>query len=146
MVTLGQRICELRSAKGLSAAAVASALGFPKGAVEKFESGRQTPTKDQQEQLAGFFGVSAAYLRGESSDPVRMSNWMEEPPAEQEQQAPKLQQTSKKQTKEPKPEGALLDGLLATDQVKDLLRQIVLDTLRSPEGKELIKRIAKSEK
>ena len=146
MVTLGQRICELRSAKGLSAAAVASALGFPKGAVEKFESGRQTPTKDQQEQLAGFFGVSVMYLRGESSDPTRMSNWMEELPLEQKPDEPKIQQKSKKQTKETRPEGALLDGLLATDQVKDLLRQVVLDTLRSPEGKELIKRIVKGEK
>ncbi|MGI6193637.1 MAG: helix-turn-helix domain-containing protein [Christensenellales bacterium] len=146
MVTLGQRINELRTAKGLSAAAVATALGMPKGAVEKFETGRQTPSKAQQEQLAGFFGVSLMYLRGESSDPTRMSNWMEELPAEPEPDEPKVQQKSKKPTKEPKPEGALLDSLLATDQVRDLLRQIVLETLRSPEGAALIKRIANSEK
>lgn len=146
MVTLGQRIGELRTAKGLSAAAVSAALGLPKGLVEKFERGRQTPTKDQQEQLAGFFEVSVMYLRGESSDPTRMSNWMEELPAEPEPDEPKFQQKSKKPTQEPKPEGALLDSLLATEQVRSLLKQIVLDTLRSPEGKELIKRIANSDK
>ncbi|MPN34586.1 hypothetical protein SDC9_182080 [bioreactor metagenome] len=82
------------------------------------------------------------YLRGESSDPTRMSNWMEELPVEPEPDEPKIQQSSKKQTKEPKPDGALLDGLLATDKVKDLLRQIVLETLKSPEGRELIQKIA----
>jgi transcriptional regulator with XRE-family HTH domain len=144
MVTLGQRINELRTAKGLSAAAVAAALGYPKGA-KKFESGRQTPTKAQQEQIAGFFGVSLMYLRGESSDPTRMSNWMEELPPEPEPYEPKFQQKSKKPTNEPQPKGAILNSLLATDQVKDLLRQIVLDTLRSPEGAALIKKIAKGD-
>lgn len=146
MVTLGQRINELRSEKGLSAAAVAQALGLPKGAIEKFETGRQTPTKAQQEQLAGFFGVSVMYLRGESSDPTRMSNWMEEVPSEPEPDEPKVQVKSKKPTKESRPEGALLDSLLMTDQVKDLLRQVVLETLKSPEGAALIKKIAKSDK
>jgi len=148
MVTLGQRINELRCAKGLSAAAVAQALGLPKSAVEKFETGRQTPTKAQQEQLAAFFGVSVMYLRGESSDPTRMSNWMEEAPleVEDEPKETKLQPKSKKPTKETPPEGGLLDSLLMTDQVKELLRQVVLETIKSPEGAALIRKIAKSEK
>ena len=146
MVTLGQRIAELRSAKGMSAASVSSALGLPKGAVDKFESGRQTPTKDQQDKLADFFGISVLYLKGESSDPARMSNWMEDLPPEPEVYEPKVQEKRKKPTKEPEPEGALLDGLLATDQVREMLKQIVLDTLRSPEGKELIKKIAQSDR
>ena len=85
MVTLAQRIEELRTAKGLSRPAAAAALGFPKGAFEKFETGRQTPTKDQQEKMA-----------------------------------------------------TVMDSVLSTKQVQDLLRSIVLDTLRSPEGQELI--------
>ena len=76
MVTLAQRIEELRTARGLSRPAAAAALGFPKGAFEKFETGRQTPTKDQQEKMANYFGVSLFYLRGESSDPTRQEDWM----------------------------------------------------------------------
>ena len=64
MVTMAQRIVELRSERGLSRPALSAALGFPRMAVEKFETGRQTPTQDQQEKLASFFGVSVFYLRG----------------------------------------------------------------------------------
>ena len=45
--------------------------------------------------------------------------------------------------KEPKPEGALLDGLLATPQARELMKEIVLETLRSPEGQALIRRALK---
>ena len=47
MVTLAQRIESLRTEKGLSRPALAAALHFPKMAVEKFETGRQTPSKEQ---------------------------------------------------------------------------------------------------
>ena len=66
MVTLAQRIEELRTARGLSRPALAAALGFPRTAIEKFETGRQTPTQDQQNKLASYFGVSLFYLRGET--------------------------------------------------------------------------------
>ena len=133
MVTLAQRIEELRTAKGLSRPAAAAALGFPKGAFEKFETGRQTPTKDQQEKMANFFGVSLFYLRGESSDPTRQDDWMsgavpQDEPAHVPTPAPRKAQ----------PQGTVMDSLLSTKQVQDLLRSIVLDTLRSPEGQELI--------
>lgn len=55
MVTLAQRIEELRTARGLSRPALAAALGFPRTAIEKFETGRQTPTQDQQNKLASYF-------------------------------------------------------------------------------------------
>ena len=58
MVTLAQRIEELRTARGLSRPALAAALGLPRTAIEKFETGRQTPTQDQQNKLASYFGVS----------------------------------------------------------------------------------------
>ena len=51
MVTLAQRIEELRTARGLSRPALAAALGFPRTAIEKFETGRQTPTQEQQAKL-----------------------------------------------------------------------------------------------
>lgn len=131
MVTLAQRIEELRTAKGLSRPAAAAALGFPKGAFEKFETGRQTPTKDQQEKMANFFGVSLFYLRGESSDPTRQEDWMSGAVPQDE---PVHVPTPRKA----QPQGTVMDSVLSTKQVQDLLRSIVLDTLRSPEGQELI--------
>ena len=76
MVTMAQRIEALRSEAGLSRPALAAALGFPKGAFDKFETGRQTPSKEQQEKLAAYFGVSLLYLRGESGDRTRQEDWM----------------------------------------------------------------------
>ena len=76
MITIGQRIEELRTQRGMSRPAPSAALGLPKTAVEKFETGRQTPTQEQQEKLADYFGVSLFYLRGESSDGTRMEDWM----------------------------------------------------------------------
>ena len=69
MVTLAQRIEELRTAKGLSRPALAAALGFPRTAIEKFETGRQTPTQDQQNKLASYFGVSLFYGRDQRHHP-----------------------------------------------------------------------------
>ena len=66
MITLAQRITELRTQKGMSRPELSLALGLPKTAVEKFETGRQTPTQEQQKKMATYFGVSLFYLRGES--------------------------------------------------------------------------------
>ncbi len=84
MVTLAQRIEALREEAGLSRSELNAALALPKGAIEKFETGRQTPTKAQQEKLSGYFGVSLFYLRGESGDRTRQEDWMNassDPPA-----------------------------------------------------------------
>ena len=77
MVTLAQRIEALRTEANLSRPALAAALHFPKGALEKFETGRQTPTKEQQAKIAAYFGVSLFYLRGESNDRTRQEDWMD---------------------------------------------------------------------
>ena len=69
MVTLAQRIETLRTQKGLSRPELAKALGLPRTAVEKFETGRLTPSKEQMDKLAAFFEVSLFYLRGESNAP-----------------------------------------------------------------------------
>ena len=76
MVTMAQRIEALRIQKNLSRPALAAALGLPRLSVEKFETGRQTPTQEQQQKLAACFGVSLSYLRGETDDPTSMDNWL----------------------------------------------------------------------
>ena len=45
MVTMAQRIEALRTEAGLARVPASLELGFPKNAFEKFETGRQTPTK-----------------------------------------------------------------------------------------------------
>lgn len=141
MVTLSQRIEALRTEASLSRPALAAALGLPKGAIEKFETGRQTPSKEQQEKLAAHFGVSLFYLRGESNDRTRQETWMDAVTNDESESvtlsAPKVKRP--KPTSEPQ-QGAMLDSLLASKTVQDLLRSIVLDTLRSPEGQELIRK------
>ena len=141
MVTLAQRITQLRTQKGLSRPELSAALGLPKNAAEKFETGRQTPTQEQQKKLADFFGVSLFYLRGESGDRTRQEDWMsgslttaEEEPVYRPAPA----------AKRPKPEpvsgggATMLEALFSTKQAKDQFKAMVLEALRSPEGQELI--------
>lgn len=64
MVTLAQRLEELRTARGLSRPALAAELGLPRMSIEKFETGRQTPSQEQQKKLAAYFEVPLPYLRG----------------------------------------------------------------------------------
>ena len=66
MISLAQRITELRTEKGMNRPELSAALGLPKNAIEKFETGRQTPTQEQQAKMAAYFQVSLFYLRGES--------------------------------------------------------------------------------
>ena len=65
MITLAQRIEALRTERGLSRPALSQALGFPKNAAEKFETGRQTPTREQQEKMAAFSGSPSSISGGE---------------------------------------------------------------------------------
>lgn len=140
MVTLAQRIEELRTARGLSRPAAAAALSFPKGAFEKFETGRQTPTKDQQEKMAAYFGVSLFYLRGESGDRTRQEDWMSGGLSAAEEEPVYRPAPVKRPKAEPVSSGGatMLDALFSTKQAKDQFKAMVLEVLRSPEGQEVI--------
>ncbi|NCB62903.1 MAG: XRE family transcriptional regulator [Clostridia bacterium] len=141
MVTLSQRITELRDERGMSRSGLSDALGFPKNAIEKFETGRQTPTKEQQDAIAAYFGVSVIYLRGESTDRTRQDSWMDDSPITLGDGIPFTPAPAPKRPKLEIAAGegsALLDPLLMSKSVQDTLRAVVLDTLRSPEGQEII--------
>ena len=141
MVTMSQRIEALRDEAGLSRPALAAALGFPKNAIQKFETGRATPTREQQEKMAGYFGVSLFYLRGESGDRTRQEDWMSGASAGAEE-APVFRPAPpvKRPRAEPAAGGGatMLDALFSGRQAKDQFRAMVLEVLRSPEGQELI--------
>ena len=148
MVTLAQRLEALRTEKGLTRPALSMALGMARNAVEKFETGRQTPTKEQQNKIASYFGVSLAYLRGESDDPTSMANWMtaalseadDEPavPVRKIPTAPKPQPASGQN-------GAILAALLSNKAFHDTIRAEILEILRTGEGQELLSQIVRKE-
>ncbi len=149
MVTLAQRLETLRTEKGLTRPALSVALGMPRNAIEKFETGRQTPTKEQQQKLAAYFSVSLAYLRGESDDPTSMANWMTtalsgaepEPdpaPVRRAPAAPKAQSASGAT-------GGVLAALLSNKAFHDTIKAEILEVLRTREGQELLADIVKKE-
>lgn len=141
MVTMAQRIEALRNGKGLSRPALAAELGFPKNAIEKYETGRATPTKDQQEKMASYFGVSLFYLRGESGDRTRQEDWMSGGlSAADEEPVYRPTPAVKRPKAEPASSGGatMLDALFSSKQAKDQFKAMVLEALRSPEGQELI--------
>ena len=142
MTNLAQRIMELRTQRNLSRPELSAALGLPRNAIEKFETGRQTPTQEQQQKLAGFFGVSLFYLRGESNDPTRQDSWMDgafqddtPAPAPAERPAPRQSSSVSHASGE---SGSLLIPLLRSKDFQEMVRAAVLEALRSPEGQQLL--------
>ena len=149
MVTMAQRIEQLRTEKGISRPAFSQALGLPKTAAEKFETGRATPTKEQQEKIAAYFGVSLFYLKGETDDRTSMDNWMRgDFGTEDEPDAPIVQAVAKKV---PRPaaasgeSGAMFEAFRSSKPFQEMIRATVLDVLRSPEGEEILSRVIRKE-
>ena len=147
MVTMAQRIEALRTEKGLSRPALAAALGLPRLSIEKFETGRQTPSQEQQQKLAGAFGVSLPYLRGETDDPTSMDNWLSGAVPQEDVVLPKAVRKATaavvaQSGDSSKSDGAVFSALLKSDSFKALVRETVLDVLKSPEGQALLAKAA----
>ena len=141
MIKLSQRLEMMRTKKNISRVQLAQELGLPKLAVEKFETGRLTPTKEQQERIAQYFGVSPEFLRGESDDPTSMASWMELAPVDEEpapvQKAP-ASKVIARSGDDKSGDSAMFALLLKSDTFK----KAVLEILKTPEGKELIRKAA----
>lgn len=146
MVTMAQRIEQLRVERNLSRPALAAALGFPRMAVEKFETGRQTPTQEQQEKMAAYFGVSALYLRGENSDRVRVDDWMDGAFLDVEAAPPPAPKRAERPAVSGGEGGAVFDAFLGSKKFQECLRKAVLETLGSPEGQALLKKAIRKER
>ncbi len=144
MVSFAQRLEKLRTEKNISRVELAGKMGLPKLSVEKFETGRLTPSKDQQLKLAKFFGVSVEYLQGISDDPADMSSWLSGEIKEEEPAKPAYRPEPKKVVSESggktNEDNAVYNLLLKSES----FREAVLNILRSPEGQELIAKAAKS--
>lgn len=149
MITISQRIQALRSEKGLSKSELSKALGFSPNAIDRFESGKLTPNKEQQEKLANFFAVSLPYLRAETNDPTRQDSWMDMTYAAQAEPEPSVKPQS------PKPvlnsqgqqslEGPMLLAMLKNPDCRAELQKLILETLRSPQGKAVVRHIVEAE-
>lgn len=144
MVTIAQRVEALRTERGMSRAALAEALGYPKTAFDRIESGRVTPTMKQQEQLADYFEVTVAYLRGESDARNTSESWIDrafdEKAPEPVPAKPRLMRHT--QTEDM---GTVRDAFLKSASYKESIRAAVLEVLRSPEGKELLAKAVQEE-
>lgn len=147
MVTMAQRLEALRVERGISRPALSAALGFPKTAMEKFETGRQTPTQDQQRKLADYFGVTLPYLRGESDDPSEGDSWLSgNVPAEEPVRTPAAPPVQKKSRPAAVQEdGAVFGALLKSPSFQAMMRSAALEALRSPEGQELLAKAVRRE-
>lgn len=147
MVTMAQRIEQLRTERNMSRPALAAALGLPKNAPEKFETGRQSPTKEQAQKLADFFEVSIFYLRGESNDRTRMDDWMEGALSGNDEGHVPIQPKKPKPKPEAAPsgQGTIFDSFLKSKAFQDMVRTTVAEVLRSPEGQELIAKAVQKE-
>ena len=149
MVTMAQRIEALRTEQNLSRPALAAALGLPRTAIEKFETGRQTPTREQQEKLAAFFGVSTFYLKGESDDRTTQQSWMDLAYAQEDVPTPSYVPQKVKPAPQPSAPvsegGTVFDAVLQGKQFQQLLHTAVLGALRSPEGQDLLTQAIRKE-
>lgn len=149
MITMAQRITELRTERNMSRPELSIALGLPKNAAEKFETGRATPTQEQQAKLAAFFDVSLFYLRGESNDRTRQEHWLDadfvddEPaPAPRYKPAPVRPQPSRAPASSG---GSLVEPFLKNKAFQEMVRSTVLEVLRSPEGQDLLAKALRHE-
>ena len=153
MVTIAQRIEALRTQKGMSRPGLSAALGMPRQAVEKFETGRLTPNQEQQAKIAAYFGVSVAYLRGEAEDPESLGlggTWLSGNYDVEEAAAPKRPVArpavvAQSSGSAPKEDGAVFNALLKSKSFQTVLQSAVLEVLRSPEGQELIAKAVRRE-
>ena len=137
MVTIGQRIETLRTQKAMSRPALSAALGLPRTAIEKFETGRQTPTQEQQAKLASFFGVSLLYLRGENNDRIRMEDWMSGAFMDEPKPAPAAKPAPKAAAASGEP-GGMFDAFLSSKKFQEALRTAALEVLKTPEGQKVL--------
>ena len=146
MTSISQRIEELRSKKGISRPAMAAALGFPKISIEKFETGRLTPNQEQQNKMAEYFGVSVEYLRGESNDPTTMDNWLSgNVPEDEPEVVIQPKKTIVASAESSNSDTAPLTAMLKSEAFKALVRETVVEVLKSTEGQKMIANAVKSE-
>ena len=145
MVTMAQRIEQLRTERNLSRPALAATLGLQKMAIEKFETGRQTPSQEQQNKMAAYFGVSVFYLRGENDDRTRMDDWMDSAfMVETTALIPKKTPISVSAPSGGE-QGSVFDSFLRSEKFQTALHTVMLEVLQTPEGQKILAKAIREE-
>ncbi|WJH35580.1 helix-turn-helix transcriptional regulator [Paenibacillus aurantius] len=67
----GNRIAQLRSARGLTQGELAEKVGVTRASLSHYENNRREPDWDTLLKLADFFSVSADYLMNRTNEPHR---------------------------------------------------------------------------
>ena len=68
MVTMGERIKQLRKENGMTQTALAEALGVTKGTVSTWETNSRTPSFETLNTMSDIFKRSFDYIMGKSDD------------------------------------------------------------------------------
>lgn len=75
MITMAQRIEALRVEKGLSRPQLSAALGLPRSAMEKFETGRQIAYPGSAEEAGGYSVSLCSTFAGRATTVPGMESW-----------------------------------------------------------------------
>lgn len=76
-MTFGNRLKELRKAKGLTQIEISKDINFSQSAITAYENGKREPNFEVLQKLAAYFNVSTDYLLGKTdtlNPPVTKTN------------------------------------------------------------------------
>ena len=98
------------------------------------------------------YRVAASYLQGESDDPTRQDSWMtaalseaEPEPAQVRRPKPAPKAVVAQSSGGTQNQGSMVQSFLNNKAFQDTVRAMVLATLRTPEGQELLAQIVRKE-
>ena len=89
--------------------------------------------------------MSIFYLRGESDDRTRQESWLEGAYQEDPVQSPPPRREPRSSAQSVGGEGTVFDSFLRSAPFQEVVRTLVLDLRRCPEGDELVSRSVRRE-
>ena len=143
------RIEEIRKQKGIRQEDFARSMGVSCQTISSLETGRYNPSIQLAYKIARYFDVSLFYLKGETDDRTSQENWMKgDFGVDDEPMAPIVNTVAKKVKPAVQSSGGsngVFEAFRSNKAFQDMIRDTVLDVLRSPEGQEILTRVIKKE-
>lgn len=134
------RLKELRESKGLSQYAFAKKIGVAQSTVGGWEAGKREPNFEMVQKIADYFGVTADYLIGRTSEKKPTNQSIEEITLTEEDQADISRDFERIKERLENADGLMLDG----DELTPEARESILSSIRT--GMELAVLQIKKEK
>lgn len=126
MMSLGEKIKELRESKGLTQEELGRILNVSKPSVSRYEANTNEPNTETLKQLAKYFNVSIDYLLG-------FSNKTTEKPENIDEKYPNIADVEEAMKIIMTQPGLMLKGELLTDEDKIILANSIQNGLRLAE-------------